>query len=281
MGVDDGELTIHCLRPDIDEGGTGIETIPFLWNGRHSWSWSAVDQLTDKKIAAFWLVLIEYIHMWIMWTSHFLKKVWDVWEPKNWVPWDVGFLQERVSKSRHKAGSFPPGDFEFSSLQRATLWGSAGFGSSDHHTDAEDLQWGNWVKTRQLRRIWEVGEWSCWCFPFWLLGSTFRSTDQPQQKTLSQPWDNRSQPICWSFWDSRDGTGFRILKRLHPLSPVSGSTGLQPLWWVIKESSTIAGGQGAGGCKLQGGKIATRHTHFCCRREWPHHTLSTLNLRQE
>ena len=59
-GVDHSLLTNHndfdCLmrhlRPDIDEGGTGIESLDFfgIW---HTWSWSAVDQLKDKNIASF------------------------------------------------------------------------------------------------------------------------------------------------------------------------------------------------------------------------------------
>ena len=143
-GVDHSLLTNHndfdCLmrhlRPDIDEGGTGIESSFSLEFGILGLGLQLINSKTRilHHFDWFWLSMQK--------CEHRIQEVL-VSEPNNW---NLGcWIQDlRVSKSRHKAGSFQGGLGKHPHFW-ATLWGSAGFGSSDHHTDAEDLRWGNWV----------------------------------------------------------------------------------------------------------------------------------------
>lgn len=166
------ELTIHCLQITI----LTLTVWCLALKAWHWWRWDLtwiessflefgiglglqlINSKTRKLLHFDWVFTCESCE------HHIFVEVWDVSEPKNW---NLGCWEHQVSMSRHKAGSFP------GRLAKphfwATLWGSAGFGSSDHHTDAEDI-WGG------------VLQWSCWCFPFWLLRSTstkiLESTDR-------------------------------------------------------------------------------------------------------
>ena len=187
------ELTIHCLQITI----LTLTVWCLALKAWHWWRWDLtwiessflefgiglglqlINSKTRKLLHFDWVFTCESCE------HHIFVEVWDVSEPKNW---NLGCWEHQVSMSRHKAGSFP------GRLAKphfwATLWGSAGFGSSDHHTDAEDI-WGG------------VLQWSCWCFPFWLLRST----------STKNPWVNR--PIVEAFGNLE--MELAILRRLHPV----------------------------------------------------------------